>query len=80
MDVLQLIQQMKMLSDDEAKRYAAENGVQLSIAEIQQLRPLLDEVSLSWLFTGVPPSFIERIAQIIGYEKTQYYLQQHRLQ
>ncbi|MDV6377921.1 hypothetical protein ORD22_06550 [Sporosarcina sp. GW1-11] len=80
MDLLQLIQQIKMLSDDEAKRYAADNGVELSVREIQQLRPMLDEISFSWLFTGIPPAFIERVAQIIGYEKTILYLEQYRLQ
>lgn len=79
MDLLQLIQEMKTKTDDEAMRYAANYGVELSKREIQQLRPLLDEVSFAWLFTGIPPAFIERVSKIIGYEKTMLYLEQYRL-
>ncbi|WP_153733194.1 hypothetical protein [Sporosarcina obsidiansis] len=80
MDLLQLIQEIKQLSDAEAKQYAASYDVHLSVQEIQKLRPLLDEVSLHWLFTGIPTSFIEKISHIIGYEKTMLYLEEYKLQ
>lgn len=80
MDLLQLIQQMKQLHDQEAVNYAYSYGVELSIVEVQQLRPLLDEISIAWLFTGIPQNFIEKVASVIGYEKTMLYLEQHKLQ
>ena len=80
MDLLQLIQQMKQLPDQEAVSYASSYGVELSTTEVQQLRPLLDEISISWLFTGIPPTFIEKVSSIIGYEKTMLYLEQYKLQ
>ncbi|PIC87915.1 MULTISPECIES: hypothetical protein [unclassified Sporosarcina] len=80
MDLLQLIQEIKQLPDQEAVHYAASYGVELSTKEVQQLRPLLDEVSFTWLFTGIPSVFIEKITSIIGYEKTMLYLEQYKLQ
>ncbi|WP_313234812.1 hypothetical protein [Sporosarcina ureae] len=80
MDLLQLIQEIKQLPDQEAVHYAASYGVELSIKEVQQLRPLLDEVSFTWLFTGIPSVFIEKITSIIGYEKTMLYMEQYKLQ
>ncbi|EGQ27668.1 hypothetical protein ABZ756_01070 [Mammaliicoccus sciuri] len=80
MDLLQLIQEIKQLSDNEAQQYAASHGVQLSVKQIQQLRPLLDEVSLSWLFTGIPSVFLEKVSSVIGYEQTMLYLDQYKLQ
>ncbi|ARD46783.1 hypothetical protein SporoP37_00055 [Sporosarcina sp. P37] len=80
MDLLQLIQEIKQLPDQEAVQYAASYGVVLSAAEVRQLRPLLDEVSLVWLFTGIPQAFIEKVSSIIGYEKTMLYLEQYKLQ
>lgn len=79
MDVLQIVQEMKKLTDVEAARYAAQHGIQLSIAEVRQLRPLIDEISISWLFTGIPHSFIEKVADIIGYEQTMLYLDYYKL-
>lgn len=78
MDLLQLIQEIKQLSDEEAVRYAAGYGVELSADEVTKLRPMLDEVSVHWLFTGIPASFIERVSAIIGYEKTMIYLDQYK--
>lgn len=80
MDLLQLIQEIKQLSDHEAKNYAAAQGVQLTVKQIQQLRPLLDEVSLSWLFTGIPAAFLEKVSSIIGYETMMLYMEQYKLQ
>lgn len=78
LDLLQLIQEIKQLSDEEAVRYAAGFGVELSEREVGKLRPLLDEVSIHWLFTGIPSSFIEKVSAIIGYEKTMIYLDQYK--
>ncbi|PID16799.1 MULTISPECIES: hypothetical protein [unclassified Sporosarcina] len=80
MDLLQLIQEIKQLPDQEAVDYAASYGVELSTKEVRQLRPLLDEVSFTWLFTGIPSAFIEKVTSIIGYEKTMLYLEYYKLQ
>lgn len=80
MDLLQLIQEIKQLPDQEATRYAASYGVELSVEQVRRLRPLLDDVSITWLFMGIPPLFVEKVAAIIGPEKTAYYMEQYKLQ
>lgn len=77
MDWLQLIQELKQMPDREAQRYAASYGVHLTVDEIRRLRPLLDEISIHWLFTGIPPSFVNRVAEIIGYERTKMYMEEY---
>ena len=39
--------------------------------EIRALRPLLDEISFHWLFTGIPETFINKIRGAIGDKKTE---------
>lgn len=67
-----------MSSDRDAQALAASYGVRLSIEEIRALRPLLDDISLHWLFTGVPPEFVEKVKRAVGERKGeelfQYYL------
>lgn len=70
MDFLQLVNEVKMSSDSEAKKVAASYGIELSTTEIQALRPLLDDISFHWLFTGIPKSFINKVENTIGSKKT----------
>lgn len=77
MDFLQFLNEVKMSSDEEVKALAASYEVDFSIREIQLLRPLLDEISFHWLFTGIPQDFIDRVAQVIGYERTETFLQMY---
>lgn len=60
-----------MSSDEEVKRISASYGINLSLTEIRALRPLLDEISFHWLFTGIPDSFMLKVQQAIGREKTE---------
>ena len=71
MDYAQLLSEIKMKSDADVKVIAKQYGIDLSISEIRALRPLLDEVSFHWLFTGIPDSFINKIRNTIGNQKTE---------
>lgn len=70
-----LLADVKNRSDLEFQQIAYFYGVHLSIDEIQQMRPLLDEISIQWYFTGIPKSFIQRVEKTIGIEKTRQLLQ-----
>lgn len=70
-DYAQLLSEIKMRSDDEVKVIAKQHGIDLSTSEIRALRPLLDEVSFHWLFTGIPESFINKVRKAIGNKKTE---------
>lgn len=71
MDYLQFINQVKMSSDEEVKSISESYGIDFSLSEIRALRPLLDEISFHWLFTGIPDSFMLKVQQAIGREKTE---------
>jgi len=76
MDILQLVNEIRLKSDSEVEKMANAYGIPLSKSEIKKLRPLLDEFSLHWLLLGVPKSVMNRIEQILGKEKTQRIFEQ----
>ena len=43
----------------------------LSITEIRALRPLLNDISFHWILTGIPESFVNKVRNAIGDEKTE---------
>ena len=69
MDFMRILNEIKMKSDQEAKLLADAYGIDLSIREIRALRPLLDEISFHWLFTGIPESFINKVKHAVGDKK-----------
>jgi hypothetical protein len=71
MDYAQQINDVKKKRDDEDKTIARQYGIDFSKSEIRALRPLLDEISFHWLFTGVPETFINKIRGAIGDKKTE---------
>ncbi|WP_188006668.1 Endonuclease IV [Sporosarcina sp. ANT_H38] len=71
MDYVQLLNEVKMRSDSEIEIIASQYGIDLSKKEIRALRPLLDEISFHWLFTGIPETFIKKIRIAIGDNKTE---------
>lgn len=77
MDYMQLLNEIKMKSDHEAKVLADSYGINLSVQEIRALRPLLDEISFHWLFTGVPESFIAKVKSAVGEKKGEELFRQY---
>jgi hypothetical protein len=69
LDFMRILNEIKMKSDQEAKLLADAYGIDLSIREIRALRPLLDEISFHWLFTGIPESFINKVKHAVGDKK-----------
>lgn len=69
MDFFQLLNEVKMNSDSEVKKFARTYGINLTTTEISALRPLLDDISFHWVFTGIPESFMTKVQQAIGYKK-----------
>ena len=71
MDYVQFMNDVKMKSDSEVQLIARSHGIDLSKTEIRALRPLLNEVSFHWVFTGIPESFIDRVRMAIGDQQTE---------
>lgn len=77
MDLVQFLGVLKTSSNVDVQRFARSYNVHLSVNEIQNLRPLLDDISMHWLVTGVPDSFIEKVRRILGSRKTDALLQMY---
>lgn len=71
MDYIQIINELKMSSDSQARKIAASYDIELSTSDIRALRPLLDDISFHWIFTGIPESFMKKVQNAIGYKKTE---------
>ena len=56
-------------SDKEIIHFARDYGVELSIQEVRSLRPIAQNASVTWLFTGIPNQVLKEIEQIIGRKK-----------
>jgi hypothetical protein len=70
-DYAHLLNEIKTRSDDEVKVIAKQYGIDFSKTEIRALRPLLNEISFHWLFTGIPESFVNKVRVAIGDKKTE---------
>ena len=74
MDYVQLLNDLKLSDDYELKSFASTYGIKLSTSEVRALRPLLDEVSFHWVFTGIPELFIKKVRIAIGDQKAEQLL------
>lgn len=77
LDFVQFLDVVKNSDDTEVKKIANSHGVDFSISEIRALRPLLDEISFHWIFTGIPESFIGKVRSVLGRRKTDTLLQMY---
>lgn len=77
MEYLQLLHAVKSSSNAEIHELSSKYGIHFTDNEINALRPLLDDISFHWLFTGVPESFIMRVQEVIGFTKTDQLLRMY---
>ena len=68
MNIARLIS-LRAMNDREIMRWAADNGVELSLKEIQILRKTLEKGSIDWLLNGVPDKVLYKLHQTIGEKK-----------
>lgn len=78
MDFMMFLNEVKMSSNVEVQSLAASYDVHFTLEEIQLLRPLLDDISLHWLFTGIPSNFIAKVETVLGPSKTEELLAMYR--
>lgn len=68
MNIARLIS-LRAMNDREIMQWAANNGVELSLKEIQTLRKTLEKGSIDWLVNGVPDKVLYKLNQTIGEKK-----------
>lgn len=71
MDFLNLLNDIQQKNDQEVQQLADSYGVFLTTDEISLLRPLVNDISIHWYFTGIPTSFLHKVEQIVGSDKMQ---------
>ncbi|QCR32900.1 endonuclease IV [Lysinibacillus sp. SGAir0095] len=69
MKQVEFIEQFLSKSDKEIVKFSKEYGIDLTLEEVQRLRPLSERASITWLFTGIPNSFLKEVESIIGKKK-----------
>ncbi|MEC1179975.1 isopropylmalate synthase [Metasolibacillus meyeri] len=70
MNQMELVRFFMSASDADIQRFMRKKtGIELSLQEIQQLRPLLAGANMSWLLSGVPKDVLKRVDKVIGKEK-----------
>lgn len=77
LDYTRLLLEMKKRSDEEMLKMSKSYGLDFSVEEIRRLRPLLDEISMHWILTGVPESFISKVERILGQKRTHQLLEDY---
>lgn len=66
---VEFIEQFLTKSDKEIVKFARQYDVDLTLEEVQRLRPLSQKASVTWLITGIPNSFLKEVESIIGKKK-----------
>ena len=69
MKQVEFIEQFLSKSDKEIVKFSKQYGVDLTVDEVQRLRPLTQKASVTWLITGIPSSFLKEVENIIGKKK-----------
>lgn len=66
---VEFIESFLTKSDKEIVKYAKEYDIDLTLEEVKRLRPLSQKASITWLFTGIPSSFLKEVENVIGKKK-----------
>ena len=73
MNAIEFWESLISKSDKEIRKLAKQYGVDLTIEEIQQLRPLAQQANITWLITGIPENVLKQAEQILGSKKYKKY-------
>lgn len=65
----ELLHYLNNASIDEARRFARKNGIELSPAEVEQLRYIFRDASVVWLITGIPEANLRATKKLLGKER-----------
>lgn len=73
MNILELWESLLTKSDKEIRKLAKQYGVDLTIDEIRQLRPLAQRANFTWLVSGIPEDVLMQAERILGSKKFKKY-------
>ncbi|WP_052126056.1 DUF2624 family protein [Ureibacillus massiliensis] len=73
MGAIELWESLLTKSDKEIIKMAKEYGVELTVDEVRQLRPLAEKANITWLLTGIPEHVLKKAESILGKKKYKQY-------
>ncbi|NLY79897.1 MAG: hypothetical protein GX072_08435 [Lysinibacillus sp.] len=73
MNAIEMWESLLTKSDKEIRKLAKQYGVDLTIEEIQNLRPLAEKANFTWLVTGIPDDVLKEAEKILGTKKYKKY-------
>ena len=75
MKALEFYNYLMRASDKEVQSFVYKNtSIELTMSEIKQLRPLMGEANVSWMFSGIPKSVLKEAEKIIGKSKLKKFM------
>lgn len=66
MNKLEWLENFQSMDDRALQKFAKKEDLKFSIEEIQQLRLIFQNASLTWLFSGIPASELKKAEALIG--------------
>ncbi|MEK5079818.1 isopropylmalate synthase [Solibacillus sp. FSL W7-1436] len=64
--VLQWFENLKGMNDSELKDFAKQQGLELSLEEVQKLQKILRHANISWALTGIPKEVQKKVHKLLG--------------
>ncbi|WP_254865309.1 isopropylmalate synthase [Solibacillus isronensis] len=64
--MLQWLDNLKGMNDRQLQDFAKQQGLELSIEEVQKLQKILKHANISWALTGVPKEVLQKIHKLLG--------------
>lgn len=68
--VLQWFENLKGMNDSELKDFAKQQGLELSLEEVQKLQKILRHANISWALTGIPKEVQKKCISCLGINAT----------
>lgn len=64
--MLQWFDNLKGMNDSQLQDFAKQQGLELSLEEIQKLQKILKHANISWALTGIPKEVLQKIHKLLG--------------
>lgn len=64
--VLQWFENLKGMNDSQLKDFAKQQGLELSLEEVQKLQKILRHANISWALTGIPKEVQKKVHKLLG--------------
>lgn len=64
--MLQWFENLKGMNDSQLQSFAKQQGLDLTIEEVQKLQKVLKHANISWAITGIPKEVQKKIHKVLG--------------